>query len=101
MDDDIIHRRASSGVQISPPERLLCKFCSNLLKNAVNLPCCQQLVCRGCAVKNIIKNKSQCVLPTCLKPSAISGLKGNNPVRAECEQYAEHFKTINNSTDCS
>ena len=71
------------------PDRLLCKLCSNLLKNAVNLPCCQALVCRGCAVKSILRNKSKCVLAFCLKPSQISGIKGNEKVRKQCELYAK------------
>ena len=71
------------------PTRLQCKVCHNLLRNAVNLACCQQLVCRGCAVKNIIKNKSHCFLPSCLKPSSITDLKGNENVRKECQQICD------------
>ena len=64
-------------------------MCHNLLRNAVNLACCQQLVCRGCAVKNIIKNKSHCFLPSCLKPSSITDLKGNEHFRKECQQISD------------
>ena len=89
----------TSDVGEDPPDRLLCRFCSNILKNAVNLPCCKALACRGCAVKNILKNKSTCVLPFCLKPSAISGLKGNQSVRQECELLTKNMEKLNNENE--
>ena len=76
-------------IEAKPPARLQCKVCHNLLRNAVNLPCCQQLVCRGCAVKNIIKNQSHCFLPSCLKPSLITDLKANENVRQECQKICD------------
>ena len=74
---------------MEPPDHLKCKSCYSLCKNAVSLPCCHAVACRGCAVKNIIKNKDMCFIKGCSKQITLTQLLSNEEVRKECEKFNE------------
>ena len=37
-----------------PPSQLTCPLCGKLFSNAVSLPCCTTLSCRGCAIEKLL-----------------------------------------------
>lgn len=40
--------------KLSVPSQLSCPVCGKLLYNAISLPCCKTISCRGCAMEKIL-----------------------------------------------
>ena len=64
-----------------------CRTCDKVMANAITVSCCQTVMCRGCAVRSLVRSK-RCGNTKCLKISSLDQVKltPNLEIRSLCEQ---------------
>ena len=80
-------------VKMDPP--IICGTCKKVMANAITISCCSTVMCRGCAVRSLVRTK-KCANTNCLKISSLDQVKltPNLEIREFCEKAKESGKKI-------
>ena len=78
---------------MDPP--IICGTCKKVMANAITISCCSTVMCRGCAVRSLVRTK-KCGNTNCLKISSLDQVKltPNLEIRELCEKAKESGKKI-------